>query len=135
MRFSADAASDHEVRLMLDQPSIDCILTRRRLIYLQRLIKRAPRAHIALLAVRAGDRSLPWAECIRRDLELLFDRVLRERGMGSPTPNLWGAWPEWIVSLGAGWKEVVSMLHFTESILDERASMRERPATRHQTTA
>eukprot|EP00972_Heterocapsa_arctica_P057995 8556485-Heterocapsa_arctica.AAC.1 len=52
MRFSSGARSDHAVRDQLGQPSIDCLVTRRRLLYVARIVACRPMALIGLLRAR-----------------------------------------------------------------------------------
>ena len=68
MRFDNTVVSDLEVRTRLQQPSIDCILIRKRLRYVARIVKAMPQSLVAFLTVARADRALPWVEQMHADL-------------------------------------------------------------------
>ena len=82
MRFSSDGnATDLEVRIKLNQPSLDCLMLRARLLYFCRLLNSRHTFLIALLSSRsaAGAVIMPWTLQLRRDLILLFNAFPRLR--------------------------------------------------------
>jgi hypothetical protein len=60
MRFDTNACSDCEVRDKLLQPSIDCVLVRKRLAYAAPLAQKGPPVLVMLLADEHGGRPIPW---------------------------------------------------------------------------
>eukprot|EP00972_Heterocapsa_arctica_P005694 841033-Heterocapsa_arctica.AAC.1 len=71
------ASSDLVVREMLNAPSIDCILQRRRLGYFTKLVRRPPAALMSLLAARDrhGQPAVSWVSLIESDMAALRVRV------------------------------------------------------------
>eukprot|EP00959_Pyramimonas_sp_CCMP1952_P097697 2041731-Pyramimonas_sp.AAC.1 len=64
--------SDLSVRTVHKQPSIDCILMRKRLIYFARAVRSGPPELFALLGARKGDSVIPWVAQLREDLRCLW---------------------------------------------------------------
>ena len=81
LRFGALCEKDNrEVRKELGQPSLDCLLVRKRLLYVGRLLRRGPRALVALLQSRPGGSVMPWTGQMLNDLETIFDVVVAPDG-------------------------------------------------------
>ena len=119
MRFSSGAVSDREVRERIKQPSIDCVLLRRRLLYIGRLVSRKPQALLALLRARPGGKPLPWAAQSYDDLGFFYELVLRTTAFPLQHPSVAiELWPDWIASNLSLWSEWVARVFFIESILD-----------------
>ena len=84
VRYSQDTQfTDLQIRTILEQPSIDCILAKMRLRYAKRILTNRPRALIALLHVSISGRRLPWIDLLARDCDLLRSRVLHTDALPS----------------------------------------------------
>ena len=59
--------NDLQVREKLEQPSVDCILMRRRLLYLGRLLVHKPAPLLAMLASTRDGMTMPWAKQIAEE--------------------------------------------------------------------
>jgi len=68
-------SSDLEVRTMLSQASIDCLLQKQRLQYLSRLVANRPKSLWAILQTTHKDVLLPWAAQMAQDLNTLYAKV------------------------------------------------------------
>ena len=120
MRFSKNSAaiSDFEVRRLLDMPSIDCMLVQLRLRYLRRLLCFAPAPLKAALALDVCGRRLPWVRLILDDLILL--RATCALPIAPPTADFCAseAWRKLIEDQPVEWDQLVSRIHFYESVAD-----------------
>jgi hypothetical protein len=121
MRFDASAPSDLRVRTDLDMPSIDCVLAKRRLLYVMRLLQAGPPALLSLLRVEWRGERLPWTMQLHRDFATLVDRVPAAAAALPPLHTI-DAWPHWILSNAAAWRRLVDDLHFCHSVLDDTAA-------------
>ena len=88
-RFDAGSEyTDLDVRRILNMPSIECILRRRRLLYLCRLLRHGPNSLHALSSASTCERetnSLPWTDTIVRDLVRVFNHFhVKLAGLGCP---------------------------------------------------
>ena len=72
-RYSDEAMSDYAVRTKLAQPSIDCVLIRKRLLYVGRIACNAPPTLPWLLGVTTNARVLPWMKQIHGDVVSLLN--------------------------------------------------------------
>ena len=115
-RYSTDVKwTDLQVRQKLDQPSIDCLIARSRLLLWGRLVRNQPRHVLALLHVRVGQRQLPWVEQLLTDADTLCRQCCPP---GFPyardDPNQWEA----LLKDEVRWSALVSRLAFHESCCD-----------------
>jgi hypothetical protein len=77
-KFRRVTFSDCQVRKSLGVPSLDCIIRRRRLTYLARLVKSDVSQLRAMLQVKGHDGSrLPWVRLIVRDFQVLCSSLPR----------------------------------------------------------
>ena len=98
VRFDATCdCSDHAVRQMLSQPSIDCLVQRQRLHYLARIVLNRPRALWAILQSTPGKQQLPWTAQVVADLQVLYANVGAAR-VNLPAPSDDGqAWLKFLI--------------------------------------
>ena len=117
--------TDCEVRAMLDLPSIDCIVAKKRVAYLPTFLTGASRNLRALLSVRLDPppgRNLPWVELIDSDLRVLQTSYgAKLTDLGDPNVSS-DRWQLFIRSYPVEWKLLVEGPHFCSSILDCPAS-------------
>ena len=74
MRYQAEGnISDFEVRMKLNQPSIDCLVMCVRLSYIGRLVSKGPAALKALLQQKVKGKCLAWTSQAKRDLECAYN--------------------------------------------------------------
>ena len=80
--FSAeDNVDDHTVRSTLGQPSVECVLRQRRLLYLVRIVLSAPPSLLALLQFRSpAGVGLPWARMVLEDVVCLWEFLPHKLG-------------------------------------------------------
>jgi hypothetical protein len=67
-RYGPCVFSDLEVRRQLGQPSIDCLLLRRRMHYLRRLVHHRHKSLIEVLSLVHDGTRIPWVDLICRDI-------------------------------------------------------------------
>ena len=114
-RFDASCEhNDLKVRQMLRMPSIECILRRRRLLYLCRLLRHGPESLQAILSVTSEEpcaQSMPWTSTIVADLkciQLFYSAKLS--GLGCPVARA-REWCVFIKSYPHEWKAIVDGYH------------------------
>ena len=106
MRYDHTAGTDLHARQALCAPSIDCLLRRKRLLYLRRLIVDGPAVLQALLAVDAPLDPLPWTKLVIADLDsvaVLLGRAVLQR----PETNH-AEWNHYLTNVGEKWNSVVN---------------------------
>ena len=113
VRFAAGAKSDLEVRSKHSVPSIDCVLMRRRLLYLRRILAHKPRTLEALLHLQPRGSRLRWVQLVSSDLAWVRTRILTHL----PAADL--AISEWVDAIShVSWRQVVQAVFFVDSIND-----------------
>ena len=112
MRFE-HSEKDIDIRRYLKMPSIECILARARLRYIQRLVCRQPKVLVSLLASRVHGRALPWMELVFADMMALKSAV----SYCSWLPDLPGGHLQWVdfMRSQAKWKQALACFEFVES--------------------
>ena len=101
-----------ELRKRLKWPSVQCELRRRRLQYLSRLCRHAPRSLLALIQSRPGGHRLPWVNTIIEDLcqlRLFHENKLLE--LSEPAD-----WYNFILQHPCAWKQLVDQYIVYDSI-------------------
>eukprot|EP00973_Karenia_brevis_P004232 581606-Karenia_brevis.AAC.1 len=84
-RFNGNAMSDLKVRQLLNVPSIDCVVRRKRLAYLSRLARTSFHSLPALLQQRDRmGKPLPWVQLVLADLQVLWRSVPQLAELGDP---------------------------------------------------
>ncbi len=81
MRYQKPEYSDVQVRAALLQPSLDCLVTRARLLYAGRIMRTRPRSLLALLHARKNGRRLPWVDLLATDVDMLRKHTNNESTM------------------------------------------------------
>ena len=133
-RFGAsDTLSDLQVRQKLVQPSLDCLISRRRLLHARSIATSRSPLLCAMLAQKCDkcpDKVLPWVKLLRRDLHIMYSsqacyEVLSacNNNIHIPHPNhctceehpcaCSATWRRLLVH--ASWKDAVNALFFIES--------------------
>ena len=113
--------SDVEVRQSLAQPSIDCLLQRKRLDYMARLVYVRPRALWAILQSKPANKQIPWTKQAINDLQCLYDNVADARNalpMPGQDPS---AWFDFMLNRADNWHALVGQLFYVQSCLDRQA--------------
>ena len=114
--------SDRQIRELLGQPSVDCMLMRARLAYLKRLVVNSPPKLCALLFARPVGKRLPWVELVAADMRWLRRSVAHAEIAGLPCPD--EAPMAWLEAVrGPRWADCVSRAFFTSSIVDPRVAV------------
>ena len=121
VRFDASCDSkDLEVRQMLSQPSNDCLVQRKRLLYLCRLAVNRPKALWAILQSTPNKKQLPWTAQVVADLQVLYANVGAAR-VNLPAPSDDGqAWLKFLIGKPTKWHQLVDSLFYTHSVLDRQ---------------
>ncbi|CAE8732350.1 unnamed protein product [Polarella glacialis] len=126
-RFSGGGDTDYQVRVALEFPSVECLLSRRRLVYASRLLRRQPASLIALLQQTSGHQRMPWTRLLLDNMYLLW-RLNPERLGTLPDPT---SEPNpWIVVMRdypTGWKQLVSTMCFYDSSRQSAAALTSLP--------
>ena len=123
MRFSdVNEETDLMVRRRLRQPSLDCLLLRKRLLYLRRLLLNRPLALLALLQTETKQQhdnteSLAWTKQLRDDLCRLAASSDAISFLGDPCEHA-SKWERFIVTDSAAWSHAVTLVYFETSVLD-----------------
>ena len=118
-RYDGTAESDELVRKRYSIPSVDCILQKKRLAYLARLILCRPKSLITLLHATRCECRLPWTRFVLQDMSFLRGQSLP--WLPCPVAG-YLAWVEYITADPGRWKEITSSLHYTCSCLDASAT-------------
>jgi len=124
---SENNTTDVQVRRLLSAPSIDCVIVKQRLLYIARLARKQPRALSALLQAQVKDSrgnkaNLKWTTQARRDLKVIYERVVIHSEVLLPEPSSAHAaesWNRFMCEFPKRWEELVQSLHFAESVLDK----------------
>jgi len=105
---------DYEFRVPNSIPSLDCVIMKKRLHYLKRLLAHGPSILTALLAQQSHQGgTMPWTKLIISDMCVLRDRKLQQ------LPHPKSGWREWIrIIHDDRWDQIVDSLYFPESALD-----------------
>jgi len=121
LRYDATCeCSDADVRQMLSQPSLDCLVQRKRLQYLATLSITKPKALLAILQARPQKQQLPWATQMVSDLERFYAGVVEVRSVLPPPAEGNGAiWMEFITAQSDRWHTLTNSLFYTNSCLDK----------------
>eukprot|EP00973_Karenia_brevis_P061236 8515083-Karenia_brevis.AAC.1 len=115
-RFSDKVESDALVRQRCNIASVDCILQRKRLLYLARLLVRKPKSLMALLFASKEKKKLPWTRLIINDMCFVRTESLQFL----PPPCIGHAdWSQYILDDVQRWREVATSLHYTASCTDK----------------
>ena len=120
-RYKGGQCSDVSVRNQLQQPSIDCLLIRRRLKYVGRVLQNRHKSLYAVLSLKYKGMQLPWVQLVASDLQKLYDNV---SGVRQCLPAPCGHPMKWfcfITSFPEKWTSFISQLYFEESSLDKEA--------------
>ena len=110
------------MRRRLQWPSVECELRRRRLKYVLRLCRCAPRSLLALLQAKVRGRRLPWIGTILCDIAKMrgfHEHKLLELLEPSADPVYW---LRFIMCNPGAWKQYIDLYIFFESTA---------PAARH----
>jgi len=118
-RYGRCEYSDATVREILRQPSLDCLLLRRRLFFLGRIVATSHKSVLAVLSIRVKGTALPWVQQIMLDMETLY-RSWGEHDKKLPPPGVAQiAWWRFMYHSPSQWKAWVSDIFFSNSILDK----------------
>ena len=118
--FDGSAGSDLDARTVADMPSLDCLILRRRLIYLQRLIKSDCRPLLASLSqaylLKDGTtRAMPWVMQVRCDLRMCYDLSSTAQQKLPQPDEQPQRWYDLMTSDRGAWYEIVNSIIFFES--------------------
>ena len=113
-RYSRAAHTDREIREQLQQPALECIISRMRLVYLGRVARHQPKALCALLHARPGGHMLPWVRLAASDTELLRPFLPRVFSDFLAEPDDWNC----LMQDKPAWHALVSRVHFVASVCD-----------------
>ena len=118
-RYGPGCDSDKSVREMTGYPSIDCIIQRRRLLYVARLVRAGPKPLIALLSARdaKGEVALPWTKQLNADFHNLYINVEKVREI-LPEPSAANEWFCFMQEHPLEWARYVSLLSYSHSVCD-----------------
>jgi hypothetical protein len=118
VRFGKCRFSDFQVRETLNQPSIDCLLVRRRLAFLGRSASTQHRSQIACLALRVNGSPLPWIEQVKDDMSRLY-QSWPDHCKHLPDPAVdASSWWRFMAERMHEWRAFVSEFTFISSRLD-----------------
>jgi len=111
-RFGRTDVCDADVRAALRVPSIDCLIRKRRLLYVSRIAKAGIPSLHALLQLRdVSGRFLPWLQLIISDCATLQQRLPRILGE-LPSPSVdFEPWWELCSRFQCEWKQIVAQYH------------------------
>ena len=117
MNYGSSDVTDHAARLLVGVPAIDCIVMRSRLLYAQRVARRAPKPLLALLQARPGGKQLSWVQTLVSDLARLRECVKEVSHFPHPAddPEVWWSLMRCDTT---EWSRVVKSLFFCKSICD-----------------
>ena len=120
-KFGHCAYSDAEVRRLLCQPSLDCLLMRRRMLYLGRILRVRHKSLLAALSLSLVNKRLPWVKLICNDFQMMHSSMQEVRDkLPSPSDDSF-AWADFIVEEPLAWHDLVVKVYFSNSCLDRNA--------------
>ena len=109
----------------MSQPSIDCLVQRKRLIYMARLAYVQPKALWAILQASPRKQQMPWTCQACKDIKCLYSSVAAVReALPDPVANP-NAWFQFMSNQREKWHRLVDNLFYSHSCLDQRASEHE----------
>ena len=108
--------SDFDLRVGASLPSVDCILLKKRLAYLPRLLAFAPPPLRAALHVRVRGRPLTWTRLLLADLA--YFHVYHSLRLPDPE-TAHSVWEEYVLQDEARWHHLVSSVAFGHSVADK----------------
>ena len=106
--------SDLQARVISNSASLDCVLLRQRLLYISRVLRKAPPTLLALLCARkANDEFVSlWTQQVGHDLKFLYDNA-RDVRTQLPHPAVDpGAWSDFMISKPETYKTVCAFHSF-----------------------
>ena len=106
--------TDRQLRELLDQPAIECLIARMRLLYCARLERVRPSALMAILPARPKGRCLPWVRQLASGTDLLRDQLPPDFPSLLEDPEAWRT----LMPDDHGWKSLIYRVHFIESVCD-----------------
>ena len=126
VRFDGTACNDLAARRAVAMQSIDCMLLKKRLVYVSRLVRSECHPLMAMLACtpmrRGAPQVMPWTRLIKEDFCEIYRRSEKVRGaLPHPASNE-KAWFELMYDLPQVWKTLVNSVHFCESVCDRTPS-------------
>ena len=122
VNFGHSEVSDLQVRIAVGVPSLDCLLQRKRLLYLQIYAVCHHNSLLALLGWRTPDGTmLPWVQLIASDSAFLYDKVQSARD-ALPHPADAFAWNKLMRDGTKSWSSIVNLLFYSESVCDKTVS-------------
>jgi hypothetical protein len=116
VRFGHTDESELRVRQRLLQPSVDCIMIRKRIQYVSRLLRNDPKPLCSFLASTRNGRVLPWVSQVRNDFEVAR-KVSNFASAYGPLHEDWKSWQGILLSTSTTQK-LVDEIFFCESIND-----------------
>ena len=127
-RFGRTEHTDREVRELLGQPAIECVISRMRLLYAARLNKHRTAALLAVLHARTPKGRHPWVKQLLRDSELL--RPFLPEGF----PGMDACREQWrsLMREEAGWRALVARVHVVPSECNREAGRPDEEAAAHE---
>ena len=119
-RFSPENnTTDRQVRDLLQQPSLDCLIVRARLAFAARVCRDRPAELLALLHLRVGGEAgrLPWVAQLAKDVDVLKDALAI-----SQWPSLFEGPQFWHdkMSQPHAWSNMIDSVFFTVSVCDRQ---------------
>ena len=118
IRFCAEVEfTDLQIRAVLRQPSVDCLIAHARLRYAGRIARLRPRDLLGLLHLRKNGNPLPWVRALSGDVELVRRSGSVPPVIGSLLDNA-EVWHE-LMKDERAWGQIVSDLFFVESLCDK----------------
>ena len=123
MRFGSDNnVSDHHVRSLLVVPSIDCLLMRRRLMFVARIGIHRFVALNSLLKQSSASKQLRWVSLVAQDLKFVYDTYASEicelYGLQTIEAPSFAPMQGLEFMSDAKWHTLVAKVFFIESCLD-----------------
>lgn len=105
-----------EVRKLLLMPSIECLIMRRRLLYLARIVASGHKSLVASLALSYNGERLPSVVLICKGMSLMYERIPAVRGwLPAPYCDPF-AWAGVLKEFPFKWHEFVQQVDFYESV-------------------
>ena len=121
MRCGKEAVwTDLEVRAHLQQPSIDCLISRARIRYAGRVARNSLRAVLALLHSKGDGEPLAWTALFLGDLRALLSRGVKgTSGLADPlnAADDWNA----LMHVKGAWNQIATDLMYLESSCDRNS--------------
>jgi len=112
---------NHEILKGIGQISLECLVRRRRLLLLARILQHGAPSLVALVATKVRGQHLPWLQMVIQDMTIMRKMVSAVSGMPDPEAHL-EAWIALMRDWPHQWRKMVARLESYDSVAADKVS-------------